>query len=212
MRGLSVLMCLVVLVMAQPAPARQADPFIMVQASKLWAAPPQTILVLRNGASYLERWAAKEFVEYVHRASKSRVLLPQAYGGAPADWDGSVILYGVAGQAPFADVAAAAVPMHGFTIRTEPKRLIVIGASEQGASNALYWLLREKIGVRWYMPTRLGEEVPVHDRIALEPMNVTIGPDIPARSADVRCYGTTANRTPNGYRRDSKTLRGAVTP
>ena len=204
-RALPVIGCLAAFAVAPTVLAGQAGPFVLVPKSRLWAAPPETILVLRDGASYLERWAASEFVGYVHRATTSRVLLPQAYGGVPTGWSGLAIMWGVAGRRPFEEVDPAKMPTHGFHIRTEPERLLVVGASEQGASNALFWLLREKVGVRWYMPTRLGEEVPVHEQIVLEPMDVTLGPDIPSRSVDTRHYGTTGNRTSRGRRRDSMT-------
>ena len=197
------LVCLTIGTTRSAAPA--SEPFVLSRDENLWAPLPETILVLRREASYQERWAAREFVEYVFRASDQCVLMPQAYGAVPEGWVGSAILLGVAGAPPFEDVEAADMPMHGFRIRTEPKRLIITGASGQGASNALYWLLREKIGVRWYMPTRLGEEVPVHQQIVFDPMDLTLDPDIPASSTDVRYYGTTGNRTLRGLRRDAMT-------
>lgn len=196
------LICVAFFIALQPVCAEQREPFVLVPESGLTFAPPKTILVLRNGAGYVERWAAKEFVEYVHRAAKSRGLLPQAYGSVPADWDGSAILYGVAGKKPFKNVDPSRMPTHGFQIRTEPKRLIIVGASEQGASNAMDWALRERVGVRWYMPTRLGEEVPVQKETTFSPMDLTLGPDIPARTSDARYYGTIWNRTPRGMNRD----------
>ncbi len=178
------------------------EPFQLLKDSRRWGGDATTMLVLRTQAGYLERFAADEFAAYLHRASKSRMLLPRAIGDVPPGWEGSAIFLGVAGQPPFADVAPESLPMNGFRIRTGPARLDLIGASEQGASNALYWLLREKVGVRWYMPTRLGEEVPVHEEITLEPMDLVAGPDIPAGTFDVHYYGASGNRSAGGQPRD----------
>ncbi len=176
--------------------------FTLVPASDLWSAEPRCIVVSRPGAGYLERWAAREFVGYVHRAGKSRVLLPQAMDAVPEGWSGSAVVVGVAGEPPFEDQDPAQMPIHGFHIWTAPQRLYIAGASEQGAGNALFWLLHEKLGVRWLMPTALGEEVPVLDEIVLEPMDVTLGPDIPAGNFDPCYFGIIGNRSPTGMRRD----------
>lgn len=176
--------------------------FTLVPGSDLWSAEPQCIVVNRPVAGYLERWAAREFVGYVHRASESRVLLPQAMDAVPEGWAGSAVVVGGAGEPPFEDQDPARMPAHGFRIWTAPGRLNIAGASEQGASNALFWLLREKLGVRWLMPTALGEEVPVLQQIAFEPLDVTLGPDIPAGNFDPCYFGIKGNRSPSGMRRD----------
>jgi len=180
------------------------EPFYLVKHSPAWGGDATTILVLRKDNSHLERFAAREFVGYIHRAAKSRILMPIAYGKVPDGWKGSVVIFGVAGLSPFEDIKPKDFPAHGFRIITGKKRLYVIGASEQGASNALYWLLREKIGVRWYMPTRLGEKVPVLNDIIFEAMDMTTGPDFAALTGVIgpQFYWTSGNRTRDGKRRD----------
>ncbi len=192
-------------VMWPASSVRAQEPFVVTRSTGLYFAPPECTVVLRDGAGYQERWAAHEFVAYVQRADEGRTLLPLAYGSVPEGWAGSAIVVGVAGEPPFSEVDAKLMPLHGFTIRTEPGRLVVIGQSEQGASNALYWLLDAKLGVRWYMPTRLGEEVPVHKGITIPAMNETLGPDIPVTTVDARYYGTKGNRTSRGQARDDTT-------
>jgi len=185
------------------------EPFYLVKHSSAWGGEATTILVLRKDSSYLERSAAHEFVGYVHRAAKSRILMPIAYGKVPDGWKGSAVIFGVAGLSPFDDIKPKDFPAHGFRIITGKKRLYVIGASEQGASNALYWLLREKIGVRWYMPTRLGEKVPVLDDIIFEAMDTTTGPNFTALTTNSlgvlgpHFYYTSGNKTGGGMGRDS---------
>ena len=182
--------------------AQAQEGFTLIKDSRHWGGEPTAMMVLRPQASYLERFAADEFVAYLHRASESQVLLPQALGAPPTGWPGCAIVVGVAGRPPFTDLAPQSLPRHGFRVRTGPARLEVIGASEQGASNALYWLLYEKVGVRWVLPTRLGEEVPVHRELVLPAMDITAGPDIPASTFDVHYYGTGANRAAGGQPRD----------
>lgn len=193
-------------VFLQPVRTRAAEPFQLVQKAEGWGIYPETVVVTRENASYLERSAADEFVQYVHRANKPSILLERAAGGLPANWKGSAVFVGVAGRPPFGDVDPAKLPKHGFRIRAAGKRMDVIGQSEQGASNALYWLLWEKVGVRWYIPTRLGEEIPVHDGISIGAMDVTLGPDFPVYATfDARNYGSGGNRTREGQSRDTMT-------
>lgn len=185
------------------AVARAYEPFVLVKQSPYWAGDTKTIVVLRSGAGYQEKFAADEFVRYVHRANKSNALLDRGYGQVPADWDGSAVIVGVAGLPPFESIDPKTLPENGFRIYTEPKRLNVVGQSQQGASNGLYWILWEKIGVRFYLPTRLGEEIPLHDGIAFEPFDITAGPSYPASSFSAHFFGSAGNLTPiSGLRRD----------
>jgi hypothetical protein len=121
------------------------EPFVLVKGSRVWGGESHGLLVLREGASYLEKHAAKDFVDYVYRASKSRNLLERARGKVPSNFTGYAIVVGVAGKPPFKNIDPTDMPTHGFRICTAPKRLYVIGKTEQGASNALYWLLWEKM-------------------------------------------------------------------
>jgi hypothetical protein len=185
-----------------PATLR-ADSLVLVKTNEQWGGEPSSLVVLRSGASYQERFAAQQFVSYVQRANKSDALLGLTYGVMPTDWKGSAVVVGVAGLPPFEKVNAKQLPEHGFHIYIESNRLNIVGQSFQGASNALYWLLWEKIGVRWYLPTRLGEEVPVHDQIVLSDIDITAGPDYPASSFHAPFFGSAANRTTvSGMRRD----------
>jgi hypothetical protein len=179
------------------------EPFVLVKKSRVWGGDSHGLLALREGASYLEKHAARDFIDYVYRASKSRNLMERGRGEPPSDFDGYAIVLGVAGEPPFENIDPRSMPQHGFRICTAPKRLYAVGQTEQGASNALYWLLREKVGVRWFMPVAWGEQVPVQKGIVLEPMDVTLGPDIPRSSRDARFYGSAGNRTRLGGRRDS---------
>lgn len=175
----------------------------LVPQSDVFGGEARCVVVSRPDAGYLERWAAREFVGYLQRASEAGTLLPQAVGAVPEGWTGAAVIVGVAGLPPFEDQDPAALPTHGFRIWTQPERLYVCGQSEQGASNGLHWLLREQLGVRWYLPTRLGEEVPVRPEIAVGPLDVTLGPDIPAPNFDPCYFGIKGNRARGGMPRDA---------
>ena len=68
------------------------EPFSLVSHSRVWGGEPHTMLVLRRDASYLEKFAAHEFVRYTYRASTSRNLLEMTYGEVPSEWAGSAVI------------------------------------------------------------------------------------------------------------------------
>lgn len=49
--------------------------------------------------------------------------------------------------------------LEAFVIRTEKERLLLIGATEQGVSHAVFHLL-EKLGCRWFFPAKEWEVIP----------------------------------------------------
>lgn len=62
----------------------------------------------------------------------------------------------------------------GFSIRTEGKRLLISGDRPRGILNAVYVLLEEHLGVRWF--TRDVTRIPKKDRIELPALDVSHTP------------------------------------
>ncbi|MCA9122732.1 MAG: DUF4838 domain-containing protein [Planctomycetaceae bacterium] len=73
--------------------------------------------------------------------------------------------------------------------RWDAKHLIVEGIDEKivgrqqeyGTVNAVYTFLQDKLGVRWFWPGELGEDVPRRKRITLDPFEFRYHPQIRAR-------------------------------
>ena len=74
--------------------------------------------------------------------------------------------------------------------RWDPEHLTVEGLDEKivghqqeyGTVNAIYTFLQDQLGVRWLWPGELGEDVPRHKKIVLDPLMVRYHPQIRARS------------------------------
>jgi hypothetical protein len=66
-----------------------------------------------------------------------------------------------------------------FVIRTEAKRLLLIGATEMGASHAVFRFL-EALGCRWFFPAKAWEVVPSQQSLTVS-LEVTERPRILAR-------------------------------
>ena len=120
---------------------------------------PMSFIVIDSSAEAVERFAAAELVSHVSRMTGADIPIREMeYGDIPSS--GRVVLLGAG---PWLDLerfgdAAEEMDMlgdQGFVIRafedTEPRVLIVGGASPRGTIHAVYELLRI-IGVRWYAP------------------------------------------------------------
>jgi len=88
-----------------------------------------------------------------------------------------------------------------FAIRTEPKRLLLIGATELGVSHAAFRLL-EHLGCRWFFPAKEWEVVPTTKTLSVS-LEETDRPRILARRIWYG-YGAFADR---GHPRGGSTLK-----
>ncbi|HYE77280.1 MAG TPA: DUF4838 domain-containing protein, partial [bacterium] len=113
------------------------------------------------------------------------------------------LVVGTADEFPHAELSEALKVNHGFegreayAIRTTPGRILVLGASEMGATNGLYRLLTE-LGCRWLAPTPTWEVIPRQPELSWN-RDITDRPQILSR---VIWYKTNfdfeADRTPWG--------------
>jgi hypothetical protein len=69
----------------------------------------------------------------------------------------------------------------GFIIRQSGDKLIIAGGGKLGLVYGIYDFL-EELGVRWYMPTKLGEVIPKKEDIVLEDLNIKEKPSYRIRS------------------------------
>ena len=110
---------------------------------------------------------------------------PALYLGAPDDaW------------AQAADLASLA--FDGFVAEATDERLVLAGNVPDGTLNAVYWFL-EDLGVRWYIPTDFGMNVPEMTTVAVAPMRERVEPTFLCRKnhgieRSIRGHGNTWQR------------------
>jgi hypothetical protein len=182
-----------------PLPAVvDAAPFVLVDQKSGVAPAP---LVLFADAPPLTRKAAVELADYIERTCGAR---PELFEGAPqhlperAIWVG----YQPALKSLFPnidfdfqhpeEILIAANENHLVIAgrdRWDPENLTVEGIDEPivgrqleyGTTNAVYTFLQDRLGVRWFWPGELGEDVPQGKTIALDPFKFRYHPQVRAR-------------------------------
>ena len=146
----------------------QAPPRVLVSDGR-----PAATLVLPAETTIREATAARELQTYLMRMSGA--LLPIAHEGEGAD--GSRVLIGAVAGYTYPDAPAG---MAGFRLRTDGRDVLVRGEDDFATLYAACELL-ERLGVRWYLPGRIGEVVPERATIRLPRLNVTESPDFAMR-------------------------------
>ncbi len=136
---------------------------------------PVAQIVLPADADETVALAAEELNLYVRKMTGVELpIRDEPAAGAPSVYLG----------APDEEWAAAAelwsLVFDGFVVEASEDRLILAGNVPEGTLNAVYWLL-EELGVRWFIPTELGENVPETAMIAIPEMRERVEPRFPCR-------------------------------
>ncbi|MCK5803986.1 MAG: DUF4838 domain-containing protein [Lentisphaeria bacterium] len=121
---------------------------------------PKAQIVLRKTADDTEKLAAQELVLYLKKSSGAELPVttePLA--------DVMQVLIGVDEEVVRRALGLASLPFDGFVEDCSENRLVLAGNVPEGTLNAVYGFLEERLGVRWYVPTELGENVPRHATI-----------------------------------------------
>ncbi len=114
--------------------------------------------------------AAEELNLYLGRMSGA--TLPVV---AEPSADGSLVVLGAPDRAWAAQAELASLAFDGFVVECAGDRLVLAGNVPEGTLNAVYWLL-EELGVRWFIPTELGENVPDLPTVSIPAMNRRVEP------------------------------------
>jgi hypothetical protein len=109
-------------------------------------APASTRAVATELAGYLQKITGAPFEVRTGDASRAIVL-------------GTIEEFPVAGLADALAMRSEFDGREAYAIRTEPQRILLLGATEMGASHAAFRLL-ETLGCRWFFPGRNWEVVP----------------------------------------------------
>lgn len=140
-------------------------------------------IVIRKGASRLQIGPALELREYLHKITGAR--LPVRDDGEQLT--GNLILVGESLLTAEMKLPGRALDGDAFVIKSAPGRLVLLGHDEVmadsetfafspgrckwGTSNAVHAFLRDCCGVRWFMPGKLGEVVPVQPVLEVPAMD-----------------------------------------
>lgn len=129
------------------------------------AAPETLVRASVKFADYLEQISGQEWNTQVadERASSPGIYILNASAStAKAHWTG--------GKVPKGDHEAVARISHEqtFEIVILEDRVLLIGATAEGTEDAIYFFLSRHLGIKWFIPGELGEEVPKRETLSLE--------------------------------------------
>jgi hypothetical protein len=112
-------------------------------------------VVVGPDATREETLAATEIRDYLLKMTGAAV----AVGASPRSGDDTVVRVGAFGASAVAEFAGEKPETDGFALQTKGRTLYVVGGDARGTLYGAYELL-ERLGVRWFMPGELGEDVP----------------------------------------------------
>ena len=128
-------------------------------------------IVLPADAHDMERTAADELNLYLQKSTGT--MLPIVTTAAP---ESTRLLLGVRHPAARHELNLSSLAFDGFVISCAEDRLILTGNVPEGTLNAVYALLEDVVGVRWFMPTELGEQVPQLKTVRIPAMHRRVEP------------------------------------
>jgi hypothetical protein len=133
---------------------------------------PEATILISPAASADEKLAAQELQEYVRKISGA-TLPTRVTTGADTP---SEVRIGVYGSPPVEGWTGERPVADGFAIDRRGSTLSVVGGSPRGALYGVYDVLEADLGVRWFMPGDLGEDVPETDSIGLPQTSRAVAP------------------------------------
>jgi hypothetical protein len=128
---------------------------------------PACTIVIAGDAGSHEKMGANDLQLYLSKMSGAKVPIT-----SDASVKGNRILLGVYGKQPVQEWLGDRPSYDAFAIETRPRSgggtdLLLVGGDPRGAEYAVYELLERSLGVRWYCPGEIGEEVPAHKTVEL---------------------------------------------
>ena len=129
---------------------------------------PRADIVIDSGAPADVQTAAAELVTYGAKTTGGamRIRTP----GDPSELDASIRLRIEApsgGEIQHAD---------GFAIHTSGREITITGGSARGVLYGAYDFIEKVLGVRWYMPGTLGEDIDARESISFPEVNLVWNP------------------------------------
>lgn len=138
---------------------------------------PAATIVISPTATAEERLAATELQTYIQKISGAKLPI----GEALPDASQTALRIGIFGSAPVAEWRGSKPKPDGFAIETRDSSVWIVGGDKRGALYGVYELL-ESLGVRWFMPGELGEDIIPRATISLSQMQRSGAPGFQAVS------------------------------
>lgn len=141
-----------ILLLASPVAAKPAESHLAADGKALVS------VVISEKASRATKLAAVELADYLGRITGAKFEVVAGNGTKG-------IVLGTLAEFPNPALARALALRHtfdgreAFAIRTEPTRMLLIGATDLGASHAAFHFL-ESLGCRWFYPAQEWEVIP----------------------------------------------------
>lgn len=149
---------------------------------------PTARIVLPANPAEKEALAAEELSNYLVKMSGGRLpVFRSPVNGA----DSPTIFVGKESTGDTKQLDLTSLAYGGYVIDVTPGRIILAGNEGEGALNAVYALLEDVLGVRWFMPTEFGEHVPRRKTVSIPDMKTRVEP----RFVNRRMHGV-ANSVP----------------
>ncbi len=126
---------------------------------------PAAQIVLAADADDIERHATEELNAYLKKISGAELPVVDAAQQGIAS-----VHIGSPDDETARALGLASLAFDGFVVDCDGERLILAGSRPRGTRNAVYWVLEELLGVRWFVPTELGENVPHADTVSIPVM------------------------------------------
>ncbi|MHB0934976.1 MAG: DUF4838 domain-containing protein [Armatimonadota bacterium] len=140
--------------------------------------PAQAVSILQ-ARRRLYRDSVTDLARYLGKMSGVRVDIVES---VPAKDRRVPIYVGAAAERVFGPVGISKAGLYGFRVVADTRRgLGLYGESEVGTSYAIYELLH-RLGCRWFMPTELGEVVPVLPTLTVPVMDEKLAPATESRA------------------------------
>lgn len=161
---------------ALPATARAADPVPIVVSGAARAVilvPPSAPALVNEAANELATYVQKSTGEMLPIMTEAQLL------GSGTQYNGYARIYvGFVGAEsdPTIPSALTGLDGDGYVIRTFGNTVTIIGPTVDGTRFGAVEFLERFVGVRWLMPTAIGDDVPTTANLTVPVSNLRIAP------------------------------------
>lgn len=142
----------------------------------------QATIVYPDDPTNHERDAVADLIRYVEKSTGRKLASVSEAAFAPDDASYPVYVGRCQKTSQELGARLEGIDRHGFTLVVQPRQCFLVGSEDFGTYWAVCELLENEVGVRWLIPTELGEDVPAHERIVLQPQQTLHEPTILSRS------------------------------
>lgn len=139
-----------------------------------------TIIVPKDAPVEVVR-AAKELQTYLKKTSGAELPIRNE-GAGGRDRVEIRIAVNPLGIVRGGDPATQIVHEDGYAIQSGGRMVTIMGGSPRGTLYGVYDFIERVLGVRWFMPTELGEDIPKAKSIAVPELTVVRNPAFPSVS------------------------------